>query len=228
MRKIRFILILEFMLFAYFYGFTQSDNAIPKPVENYENIPQKFQQYDVVLEPDKNQPEWWAGAPSVVRDDAGAFWLACRLRSPEFPRGLRGYEIRILKSNDGIHFKPVFSIPRESVPIPGFERPALLIDPITKKFKLYACGPWQSRSWCIIKFDDAVDPAQFISASARPVIEPVGKKYDRDITVTAYKDPVILFTSGMYHAYVTGYIRENERIFHFSSQDGERGNQLVK
>jgi hypothetical protein len=50
----------------------------------------------------------------------------------------------------------------------------------------------------------------------------VDQKYDRDITVTAYKDPVILFTNGLYHAYVTGYIRENEWIFHFSSPDGEK------
>jgi hypothetical protein len=140
----RYILILVSIVFVYFSGFAQSGNVLPDPFQNYGNIPQKFQQYDVILEPDKNEAEWWAGAPSVVWDDSGVFWLACHMRSPEFPRGLRGYEIRILRSDDGIHFKPVFSIPRESVPIPGFERPALLIDPVTKKFKLYGCGPWQN------------------------------------------------------------------------------------
>ena len=32
---------------------------------------------------------------------------------------------------------------------------------------------------------------------------------------------MILFAEGVWHCYVIGYIRENERIFHFSSPDGE-------
>jgi hypothetical protein len=39
-------------------------------------IPAKFREYEVILEPDKNEAEWWAGAPSVVRDEDGTFWLA--------------------------------------------------------------------------------------------------------------------------------------------------------
>ena len=31
----------------------------------YAGIFQKFAAYDTVVEPDKNAPEWWAGAPSV-------------------------------------------------------------------------------------------------------------------------------------------------------------------
>jgi hypothetical protein len=36
-----------------------------------ERLPAAFRQYSVVLEPDKDEPEWWAGAPSVARDRAG-------------------------------------------------------------------------------------------------------------------------------------------------------------
>jgi len=86
--------------------------------------------------------------------------------------GLRGYEIRILRSADGIHFSKVHSLPREKVPIPGFERPALLTDPQTGRFKLYGCGPWKSGPWSIIKFDDADNPAKFQPSSARAVIQP--------------------------------------------------------
>jgi len=53
-------------------------------------IPAQFRQYEVILEPDRNEPEWWAGAPSVVRDGSGTFWLACRMRTADSPRGLRG------------------------------------------------------------------------------------------------------------------------------------------
>jgi len=130
-------------------------------------IPAKFRQYKVILEPDKDEAEWWAGAPSVVRDKAGVFWLACRMRTAAAPRGLRGYEIRILRSDDGVHFEAVHRIGREQVPIPGFERPALLIDSDTGKFKLYACGPWQSGPWSIIKFDDVRRPTEFRPNSAR-------------------------------------------------------------
>lgn len=177
--------------------------------------------YTVVLRPERDAPEWWAGAPSVVRAEDGTFWMACRMRSPELPRGLRGYEIRILKSADGGHFETVKQIRREDVPIPGFERPALLIDPTTKQFKLYACGPWKEGPWSIIKFDDAATPADFKADSARPVIVPRAKSFERDLPPVEYKDPVIVHADGVYHAYVIGYVRQNERIFHFSSPDGE-------
>ncbi len=86
-------------------------------------LPTALREYKVIVEPDKNEPEWWAGAPSVVRDRTGTFWLACRMRTADAPRGLRGYEIRILRSDDGVHFMKVLSVRREDVPIPGFERP---------------------------------------------------------------------------------------------------------
>ncbi len=178
--------------------------------------------YSVVLKPDKDEAEWWAGAPSVARGSDGVFWMACRMRTPEAPRGLRGYEIRILRSEDGEHFEAVHHIKREDVPIPGFERPALLVDPKSGQFKLYACGPWQNGPWCIVKFDDAASPAEFRPNTARPVIVPRAKTYDRDVPPTEYKDPVILYAEGAYHCYVIGYIRQNERIFHFRSEDGER------
>ena len=89
---------------------------------NWTNIRSAFETYEVILEPDEDIPEWWAGAPSVVRDASGAFWLAARMREGDSPRGRRGYEIRTLRSEDGVHFVHVNSILREDVPIAGFER----------------------------------------------------------------------------------------------------------
>ncbi|HNS19665.1 MAG TPA: hypothetical protein PKH24_04160 [Sedimentisphaerales bacterium] len=185
-------------------------------------LPTALREYKVIVEPDQNEPEWWAGAPSVVRDKTGTFWLACRMRTADAPRGLRGYEIRILRSDDGVHFTKVLSIRREDVPIPGFERPALLTDPRTGRFKLYACGPWKDGPWSILKFDDANDPARFEPASAKPVIQPQSPSYERDVIVDGYKDPFILFAEGRYHCYVIGTMRRTERIYHFHSQDGDR------
>ena len=195
--------------------------SVPFIAEELKSISEKFDNYDVILKPEKDDAEWWAGAPSVVLDKNGIFWMAARMRSPEHPRGLRGYEIRILKSTDGIHFQQVHRIGREEIPIPGFERPALLIDPLTRKFKLYACGPWKEGPWAIIKFDDAESPDKVIPSTAKPVIQAPKRTYPRDVSVTEYKDPVIFFTQGKYHCYVTGYIRQNERIFHYTSTNGE-------
>ncbi len=189
---------------------------VPQVGQEITSIAAKFQQYQVILEPDKDEPEWWAGAPSVVRDGSGIFWMACRMRTAESPRGLRGYEVRILRSVDGISFQKVHSIHRDQVPIPGFERPALLHDPKTHCFKLYGCGPWHEGPWCIFKWEDADTPAQVDPSSARPVIQPIQKTYERDVIPSEYKDPVILWTGGLYHCYVIGYLRRNERVYHFS------------
>src|SRR5690606_3031409 len=110
-------------------------------------IPAKFRELEVVLEPPVDDAERCAPAPAVCRDADGVFWLACRMRTAESPRGLRGYELQILRSRDGVRFERVKTIHRDEVPIPGFERPALLIDPATGHFKLYACGPWQGGPW---------------------------------------------------------------------------------
>jgi len=215
------LFLLFFQTLIAFSQTPQWDGPHPITGEQLKSITSRFAEYATVLKPEKNAAEYWAGAPSVVLDDDGIFWMAARMRSPEHPRGLRGYEIRILRSEDGINFEKVHEIRRAQVPIPGFERPALLIDPETRKFKLYACGPWQEGPWSIIKFDDVYDPTLFDAKTAKPVIQAPEKKYDRDVSVLEYKDPFIIHANGSYHCYVTGYIRRNERLFHYSSNDGE-------
>jgi hypothetical protein len=194
----------------------------PEVAALYGATPARFTKYDVVLEPDKNEPDWWAGGPSVVRDAKGVFWMACRMRTADAPLGKRGYEIRILRSADGIHFRAVHRIRREEIPIPGFERPALLIDPRTGAFKLYGCGPWNDGPWTIFKFDDAPDPTGFKASTAHPVIQPRPRTTPRDAPVEGYKDPVILYAEGAFHAYMIGQHKGLERTYHFRSADGER------
>lgn len=194
------------------------------------SIPLKFQKWDVVALPDKDEAEWWAGAPSVARASDGTFWMAARMRTADAPLGLRGYEIRIFRSDDGIKFDRAHSIRREDVPIPGFERPALLKDPKTGMFKLYGCGPLDG-TWCIFKFDDASCPDQFAASTAKKVIEPLPEaneprkrpvgQYTRGPHMPqSYKDPFIIYTERKYHCFVIGLLR-SERLFHFVSEDGE-------
>lgn len=194
----------------------------PQPGESFGAIAERFEEYEVILRPDTIAPEWWAGAPSVARDDDGVFWLAARMRTADAQRGLRGYEIRILRSEDGVDFDAVHAIHRDDIPIGGFERPALLRDPASGLFKLYLCGPWEGGPWGIFKLDDAASPAEFDPGTARLVIEPPEQTYPRDQPVLSYKDPVIIHAEGQYHCFVSGYMRRNERIYHLVSEDGEQ------
>jgi hypothetical protein len=195
------------------------------------NIAERFSTWDVVAVPDRAEPEWWAGAPSIERDDAGNFWMAARMRTADAPLGERGYELRIYRSADGVKFTPVRSISRQDVKLPGFERPALRRDPRSGKFKLYACGRLHG-PWCIFKFADADSPDKFDPTSAKAVIEPRAQElidadktvgtYDRPAFVPdGYKDPVINFFGGHFHCYVIGTTRAVERTYHFTSADGE-------
>ena len=192
---------------------------------NGETFAKVFSSYEVVLKPDKEEVDWWAGAPSVTRDDRGIFYLAARMRETVSPKGRRGYEIRILESPDGIHFQPVHSIKREEVPVFGFERPSLLYDKGSGRFKLYLCGGLKERDgkWGIIKLDDAENPKKFNPRSPRIVLNPSVRTDQKDIRLNAigYKDPFIIKVDDEYHMYVIGtdYV---ERTYHFVSGDGEK------
>ncbi|MFP4056464.1 MAG: hypothetical protein ACLF0G_06315 [Candidatus Brocadiia bacterium] len=181
------------------------------------NVVSHFDAYDVVLEPDEDTPEWWAGAPSVARGEDGSFYLAARMREGRSPRGRRGYEVRLLHSDDGVCFEPILSISREAIPIPGFERPALVRDPRTERFELFLCGPWKDGPWCIMKLDDVADPAAFSPATCRPVLDAESAGVPG---VRACKDPFVLWAAGQYHMLVIGCGRV-ERTYHFVSRDGE-------
>jgi hypothetical protein len=84
---------------------------------NLERLFASLDHYRVVLKPDRDQSEWWAGAPSVAVAQDGTFYLAARLREGDSLCGRRGDEIRILKSADGVNYTPVQSISRDEVGI---------------------------------------------------------------------------------------------------------------
>ncbi len=183
-----------------------------------EDLPGLLARYQVVLEPDENVPEWWAGAPSVAVAPDGTFYLAARMREGRSPRGRRGYEIRLLKSRDGVHFAPVGNLRREDMGVPGLERPSLRWDPRSGRFRLFACAGLE-RGWAVFRFQDAADPADFDPRTVRLVL---AAQYPDDgfVYVTGYKDPVLHWDGRRWHLFVTAADRV-ERIRHFVSPDGD-------
>lgn len=194
-------------------SYTLGVEAVRVPVPN----PKEF---ITVLEPERDETDWWAGAPSVCMDDEGVVWLAARLREAYSPRGQRGYAIWIGKSEDGLHFEHVKTIHRDEVGTLSFERPSLLRDPLTGKFKLYYCrsGRPDPYGWYIGKFDDVDHPSQFDPSTARAVLR-------FEIKEWGVKDPYIINIGGLYHMFLIGYgINGHPRELPYLaiSVDGER------
>jgi hypothetical protein len=195
-------------------------------VVSIKNIKTALENYQVVLRPDKNEPGWWAGAPSVTRDVNGTYYLAARMREANSPRGRRGYEIRLLESQDGISFTKIACLSRDEANLPGFERPALLQDPHGGKYKLFGCGE-MADGWGIWKLDDVDHPAKFDIKTLKPVlkarkpeIEAKGAQEHHGTFRVQYKDPFITFLDGAFHMFVIGFDRL-ERPYHFTSSTGE-------
>ena len=178
---------------------------------NLRSIVEALADYTVVLQPDRDVPEWWAGAPSVAVSPDGVFYLAARMREGDSPRGKRGYEIRILRSTDGLHFTPIHHIRREDVGVSGFERPALLWDHGTGAYRLYTCTGLQ-QGWVILRFDDSPDPGGFRPTTARTVLS-ASYPDDGFVHVTGYKDPIVFHDQRIWHMFVIAIDRV-ERIRH--------------
>ncbi len=165
-----------------------------------------YSSYHTVLEPEHDEADWWAGAPSVVRDKEGIIWLACRMREARSPRGERGYAVWLLRSEDGYNFEQVGAIHRDELGTVSVERPALVIDPWTGKFRLYICraGKPEPGGWYVAVLDDVEQPDDFDGHTARPVLRGEGGQ--------GMKDPFVLIVGGLYYMFYIGYgLSEGQR-----------------
>jgi len=95
--------------------------------KNWLGVPPLFtpEKGQSIIEPPGSGQGYWAGAPSIIYDsDSSYFYLCYRMRRP---RGEgRGYENRIAKSKDGIHFDTVFTVKKEEIKTQSLERSSLI------------------------------------------------------------------------------------------------------
>ena len=148
-----------------------------------------YESAEVVVSAPDTGPGNWAGGASCVLVD-GIFWLAYRMRRPLHSG--RGVGVVVARSLDGINFKPVCEVTRDTFGAASLERPVIL--PTDLGWRLYlSCATPNSKHWWI----DALD-------AERPEELPFGERHmvlagDAEWAV---KDPVIIRRPGGWRMWV--------------------------
>ena len=123
----------------------------------------------VLKEPERGEPGYWAGAPSVLYEpDKQRFLLTYRQRCPPETNPGRGWRCAVAASDDGIHFDDIWEIHKDELNTPSMERFSLI--PYAGRYRLYVSyvNP-ADRRWRIDVME-AADPASFGSEPAQPVL----------------------------------------------------------
>lgn len=178
------------------------------------DIVESLGNFTTVVEPDRNEENWWAGAPSVAYEaNSKEFWLAVRMRTGEGKRGSRGYEIRILKSKDGKDFRIVKKIHRKDMDVQVFERPSI-VQTQDGRFRLYGCSSFLGQ-WTIWKLDDVDDPVDFDPTTMEVILHPPLND-GPSAALHGYKDPFVIFYRNRWHMTVIGEAHKMAaRPYHF-------------
>jgi len=155
-----------------------------------------------IIKPPSKGRGYWAGAPSAMfDDDTGDFYLYYRLRKP---RPIRGGEIRIDRSPDGVKFKTVWKATREDFRSKSIEKSCLLKCP-DGKFRLYVSyvDPKDQR-WRVDMLE-ANSPEKFDPAKRVKILTAA------DIKEEGVKDPAVYVIGGTFFMFLS-YARKPKRI----------------
>ncbi len=125
----------------------------------------------VVLEPEAAGGGTWVGCPGVLHEpDRQRFLMTYRQRHPRGdPATERGWRCAVAASDDGVHFRDLWSVEKQQLGAPSMERFCLLpragggyllylsyVDPVDNRWR--------------IDMIEADDPAAFDVGTARPVL----------------------------------------------------------
>ena len=147
------------------------------------------EQGQTVIEPTGRGEGYWVGAPSVLYDDATSqFHLYYRVREP---RPVRGKECRVAVSEDGLHFRTIWSATQADIGTSSMERGCLLRTP-GGKWRLYLSYVHPSDSRWRIDLMEAASPEAFDVNRRQSVLTP------DDCGAEAVKDPWVAMIGPLY------------------------------
>lgn len=140
----------------------------------------------VLREPERGEPGYWAGCPSVLFEpDKQRFLLTYRQRRPqEMDAGGRGWRCALAASNDGVHFHDLWEVHKSELATPSMERCSLIPAPGGYRLYISYVDPADKR-WRIDVME-AAEPASFATESARPALTATGTGTE------GVKDPYVL------------------------------------
>lgn len=92
---------------------------------------------EVVLTPEATEPGYWVGCAGVLHEPArDRFVMTYRHRRPrQHPDGDRGHRCAVAVSDDGLHFRDVWSVDKRQLASPSMER--FSITPVDSGYRLF-------------------------------------------------------------------------------------------
>ncbi|MGJ7441309.1 hypothetical protein [Aquipuribacter sp. MA13-6] len=125
---------------------------------------------DVVLSPEANEPGYWVGCAGVLHEPArDRFVMTYRRRRPrEHHEGDRGHRCTVAVSDDGLHFRDVWSVDKQELGSPSMERFSLT--PVEGGYRLFLSYVDPADNRWRIDAVDARDVDQFDVAGRTPVL----------------------------------------------------------
>ncbi len=166
----------------------------------------RTQDGEVVLEPEKEGPGYWVGAPSIFYDRAeSCWWLTYRRRRPRGtdPDGLgdRGYLACVARSADGLHFEDVWVVTRGAWRTPSMERFSLVHD--ANVYRLYVSYADSGDNRWRIDLLEASHPSRFDPAALQHVLTVDDVQGTAGEKVEGVKDPWVFRFRGIWHMLVS-------------------------
>jgi|SRR5664280_205178 len=161
---------------------TRPERRVPLP---------RWEGGSVVIEPPDTRAGSWAGAPSAVLVD-GTFYLAYRLRHP-VGEG-RGYANVVARSDDGVSFRTLTVVRKETFGAESIERPALVVTP-HRRWRLYVSAATPGSKHWRVDVLEADSPTRLHRARPRTVLAG-GER-------TGVKDPVVVRAGGLWHLWAS-------------------------
>lgn len=148
----------------------------------------------IIKEPYGQEEGYWVGAPYVYYDKAlNKFFLYFRVRKP---RPVRGGEVRIAQSDDGVNFQDILVITKEQLGSDSIERSAFLrcLDEVFRLYISYV-DP-QSKKWRV-DMVEADHPHNFDVSTRQKVFVP------EDLGLEGIKDPYVKIIGHKYYMFLS-------------------------